>query len=44
MGHRLLESYLVTAPAADDRRREVLGDAAHGHPHLIMVTKIDTYV
>jgi hypothetical protein len=26
--------HLVAAPAAHDRRREVLGDAAHGHPHL----------
>jgi hypothetical protein len=27
--------YLVAAPAAHDRRREMLGDATHGHPHLL---------
>nr|ACR35276.1 unknown [Zea mays] len=27
--------HLVAAPAAHDRRREMLGDATHGHPHRL---------
>jgi hypothetical protein len=29
-----MSAYLVAAPTADDRRRELFGDAPHSKPHL----------